>query len=117
MPPAYSPALDLAKPTGRKPTAVTSVPVNIGNAVDVQAKVAERVRSQPCSIFTTIISMAMIASSTRSPSAPAFGRDQPLELSVQSGRRIDPRQKRDGRLRPVECLLQGQQRVITRAER
>ena len=69
MPPAYSPALDLAKPTGRKPAAVTSVPVSIGNAVEVQAKVAARARSQPCSIFTTIISMAMMASSTRRPSA------------------------------------------------
>ena len=69
MPPAYSPALDLAKPTGRKPAAVTSVPVSIGNAVEVQAKVAARARSQPCSIFTTIISMAMMASSTSRPSA------------------------------------------------
>src|SRR5262249_41282191 len=39
------------------------------NAVEVQAKVAARARSQPCSIFTTIISMAMIASSTSNPSA------------------------------------------------
>ena len=69
MPPAYSPELDLAKPTGRKPAAVTSVPVSIGNAVEVQAKVAARARSQPCSIFTTIISMAMMASSTSRPSA------------------------------------------------
>src|SRR3984893_4675328 len=69
MPPAYSPALDLAKPTGRKPAAVTSVPVSIGKAVEVQAKVAARLRSHPCSIFTTIISMVMMASSTRSPSA------------------------------------------------
>ena len=37
MPPAYSPELDLAKPTGKKPAAVTSVPVSIGNAVEVQA--------------------------------------------------------------------------------
>ena len=36
---------------------------------DVQAAAAARIRSQPCSIFTTIISMAMIASSTSSPSA------------------------------------------------
>jgi hypothetical protein len=69
MPPAYSPALDFAKPTGRNPAAVTSVPVSIGKAVEVQAKVAARARSQPSSIFTTIISMAMIASSTSSPSA------------------------------------------------
>src|SRR5438128_11150349 len=69
MPPAYSPALDLAKPTGKKPAAVTSVPVSIGNAVEVQAKVAARALSQPCSIFTTIISIAMMASSTKSPSA------------------------------------------------
>src|SRR5262245_66188900 len=58
---AGAPALDLAKPTGRKPAAVTRVPVSIGNAVEVQAKVAARARSQPCSIFTTIISMAMMA--------------------------------------------------------
>jgi hypothetical protein len=61
MPPAYSPALDLAKPTGRNPAAVTSVPVSIGNAVEVQAKVAARARSQPCSITAipaTLISPA-----------------------------------------------------------
>ena len=69
MPPAYSPLEDLAKPTGMKPAAVTSVPVSIGNAVEVQAKVAAFARSKPCSIFTTIISMAMMASSTSSPSA------------------------------------------------
>ena len=69
MPPAYSPTAELAKPMGRKPAAVTSVPVSIGNAVDSQAKDAARMRSQPCSIFTTIISTAMMASSTSSPSA------------------------------------------------
>ena len=69
MPPAYSPTAELAKPMGRKPTAVTSVPVSIGKAVDSQAKDAARMRSQPCSIFTTIISTAMMASSTSSPSA------------------------------------------------
>ena len=31
----YSPALDLAKPTGMKPAAVISVPVSIGKAVEV----------------------------------------------------------------------------------
>jgi hypothetical protein len=31
----YSPALDLAKPTGTKPAAVISVPVSIGKAVEV----------------------------------------------------------------------------------
>ncbi len=69
MPPAYSPELDFAKPTGRNPAAVTKVPVSIGNAVDVHANVAARARLQPCSIFTTIISMAMMASSTSRPSA------------------------------------------------
>ena len=49
---------ELAKPIGRKPAAVTSVPVSIGNAVDSQANDAARTRSQPCSIFTTIISTA-----------------------------------------------------------
>jgi hypothetical protein len=57
-----------SQPAG-KPAAVTSVPVSMGNAVEVQAKLAARARSQPCSIFTTIISMAMIASSTSNPSA------------------------------------------------
>ena len=52
-----------------KPAAVTSVPVSIGKAVEVQAKEAARSRSQPCSSFTTIISIAMIASSTSRPSA------------------------------------------------
>src|ERR1700760_1598562 len=69
MLPAYSPTAELAKPMGRKPAAVTSVPVNIGNAVDSQAKDAALMRSQPCSIFTTIISTAMMASSTKRPSA------------------------------------------------
>ncbi len=31
----YSPAADLASPTGRKPAAVTSVPVSMDGAVDV----------------------------------------------------------------------------------
>ena len=31
----YSPAADLAMPTGRKPAAVTSVPVSIDGAVEV----------------------------------------------------------------------------------
>ena len=35
MPPAYCPEIDLAKPTGMKPAAVTRVPVSIGNAVEV----------------------------------------------------------------------------------
>ena len=52
-----------------KPAAVTSVPVSIGNAVEVQAKEAARSRSHPCSSFTTIISVAMMASSTSRPSA------------------------------------------------
>ena len=69
IPPAYSPATEREHPTGRNPAAVTSVPDSIGKAVEVQAKVAARTRSQPSSIFTTIISIAMIASSTSSPSA------------------------------------------------
>ena len=69
MPPAYSATAEAAKPTGMKPAAVTSVPVSIGKAVMSQAAPAARARSQPASVFTTIISMAMIASSTRSPSA------------------------------------------------
>ena len=69
MPPAYSATAEAAKPTGMNPAAVTSVPVSIGKAVMSQAAPAARVRSQPSSVFTTIISMAMIASSTSSPSA------------------------------------------------
>ena len=37
MLPAYSPAVEAAKPTGRKPAMVTSVPVSIGAAVALQA--------------------------------------------------------------------------------
>ena len=66
--PAYSPAVDLAKPTGKNPTIVTIVPKSMGLAVDVQAKVAACTRSKPSSILTTIISMAMMASSTNNPS-------------------------------------------------
>ena len=65
----YSPVLDLASAIGRKPATVTSVPVSIGNAVLVYANAAARMRIQPCSIFTAIISTAMIASSTSRPSA------------------------------------------------
>ena len=69
MAPAYSPEADCANPTGRNPAAVISVPVSIGLAVLVQAYVAARTRSHPSSIFTTIISAVMMASSTSSPSA------------------------------------------------
>jgi hypothetical protein len=65
----YSPAPLLANPTGRNPATDTSVPVSIGNAVDVYANVAARNLSQPSSIFFTIISTAIIASSTSRPSA------------------------------------------------
>eukprot|EP00659_Diplonema_papillatum_P005108 gene5107-biopygen5034 len=65
--PAYSPAPERAKPTGRKPIIVTSVPVSIGAAVELQAKVAAWIRSKPSSSLTTIISIAMIASSTSRP--------------------------------------------------
>ncbi|MNN78430.1 hypothetical protein D3C81_1949890 [compost metagenome] len=41
----YSPVLDAAVAIGRKPAAVISVPVSIGNAVDSQAKLAARNRS------------------------------------------------------------------------
>ncbi len=37
MPPAYSLVVDWARPTGRNPTTVISVPVSIGKAVCVQA--------------------------------------------------------------------------------
>ena len=56
-------------PTGRKPDAVTNVPVSMGNAVESQAKAAARMRFQPCSIFTTIISTAMVSSAASRPSA------------------------------------------------
>ncbi len=35
MPPAYSPLMERANPTGMKPATVTSVPVSMGNAVEV----------------------------------------------------------------------------------
>src|SRR5262249_27980907 len=65
----YSPAVLLAKPTGKKPTTETSVPVSIGNAVEVYANVAAANFVAPSSSFFTIISTAIIASSTRRPSA------------------------------------------------
>ena len=52
-----------------KPATVISAPVNRGIAVAEYENAAAFTRSQPCSIFTTIISTAMIPSSTRSPSA------------------------------------------------
>ena len=68
MLPVYSPTPDLAKPIGTKPAIVTKVPNNIGAAVADQAKLAALMRSRPCSIFTIIISMAIMASSTSKPS-------------------------------------------------
>ena len=63
---------------------VTSVPNNMGLAVEVQANVAAWIRSNPSSILTTIISMAMMASSTRSPreiiSAPKVMRSKSLPV-------------------------------------
>ena len=92
MPPAYSPTAELAKPIGRKPAAVTSVPVSIGNAVDSQAKDAARTRSQPCSIFTTIISTAMMASSTSRPSAmisaPSVMRCRSIDIAFMTMKTI-----------------------------
>ncbi len=41
----YSPVLELAVAMGRNPAAVISVPVSIGKAVLVQAKLAARSRS------------------------------------------------------------------------
>ena len=41
----YSPVLDCAVAMGRKPAAVINVPVSIGNAVLVQAKLAALSRS------------------------------------------------------------------------
>ena len=64
----YSPAPLLAKPIGMKPATVTSVPVSIGNAVVTQAWVAACSRSTPASSCETIISIVIIASSTRRPS-------------------------------------------------
>jgi multidrug efflux pump subunit AcrB len=55
IPPAYSPALDLAKPTGRKPAAV------IGNAVEVQAKVDQpRIVDGSVSEFVETFAEALI---------------------------------------------------------
>ena len=65
----YSPATDFASPTGRKPAAVIRVPVSIGIAVDRYAKPAASNFEKPSSSLRTIISTAMIASSTSSPSA------------------------------------------------
>src|SRR5487761_1928993 len=62
-------AADFENPTGVNAAAVIKVPVSMGNAVDVYAKVAALNLSQPCSIFTTIISTAIMASSTNNPSA------------------------------------------------
>ena len=65
----YSPAALRAKPIGTKPATVTSVPVSIGKAVDVKAKVAACSLSSPCSRRVTIVSTVIMASSTSKPSA------------------------------------------------
>src|SRR5947209_8512017 len=64
----YSPALLAAKPTGTNPAMVTRVPVSIGNAVEVYAKLAAAILSDPASSLVIIVSTAIIASSTSSPS-------------------------------------------------
>ena len=69
MPPAYSPVVDWEKPIGMKAATVTSAPVSRGIAVAAYEKAAAFRRSQPSSIFTTIISTAMMPSSTSRPSA------------------------------------------------
>ena len=69
MPPAYSPVVDLENPIGMKAAVVTSAPVSRGIAVDEYEKAAALTRSHPSSIFTTIISTAMMPSSTSRPSA------------------------------------------------
>ena len=65
----YSPAALRAKPIGTKPATVTSVPVSIGKAVDVYAKVAACTLSQPSSSFVIIVSIVIMPSSTRRPRA------------------------------------------------
>src|SRR5882757_7191244 len=63
-----------------RPITVTSVPASIGAAVWLHAYPAARTRSHPSSILTTMISMEMIASSTKSPrpriSAPSVMRSK-----------------------------------------
>ena len=69
MPPAYSPVVDFEKPIGMKAAVVMSAPVSRGIAVAAYEKAAALTRSHPSSIFTTIISTAMMPSSTSRPSA------------------------------------------------
>src|ERR1700712_546664 len=64
-----SPAELALRPTGMKPATVTNVPVNMGNAVVVYTAVAALVRVSPASSLATIISTAIMASSTNRPSA------------------------------------------------
>jgi hypothetical protein len=96
MLPAYSPTPERAKPMGTKPMTVTRVPLNMGAAVTVQAWAAARSRSQPSSIFTSIISMAMMASSTRRPRAmmraPRVTRSR-LMPRMPMRRKVSPRVK------------------------
>ena len=65
----YSPAALWAKPIGRNPTMVTSVPVPMGKCVFSYAKIAAFALSNPSSSLVTMDSTVIIASSTRSPSA------------------------------------------------
>ena len=69
MPPAYSPVVDFEKPIGMKAAVVIRAPVSRGIAVAEYEKEAAFRRSQPSSIFTIIISTAMMPSSTSRPSA------------------------------------------------
>ena len=82
----YSPALDAAKPTGINPAIITRVPVSIGNAVVVNARVAACRRESPASRRETMVSTVIMASSTSRPSAiisaPSEMRCRPIPASI-----------------------------------
>ena len=63
----YSTVFPGANPTGINPAAVINVPANIDLALDLYAACAACNRLKPCSSLTCIISITIIASSTKSP--------------------------------------------------
>ena len=82
----YSPALDAANPTGINPAIITRVPVSIGNAVVLKARVAACRRESPASRPETMVSTVIMASSTSRPSAiinaPREIRCRPIPASI-----------------------------------
>ena len=110
----YSPVPSSARSrSAGSPATVTSVPVSIGNAVLVYAKLAARKRSKPCSILIAIISTAMIASSTSRPS----DEDQRAERDLVQADVEQPHAQRTSSRAPAGSTARRRGRCASRGSR